>query len=69
MYSYKTCHFIRILKSTYLTMSVLSGLPIVTLSPTQTAQVAFFLLLISSLILGILFANQSQFVKMATVRN
>ncbi len=69
MYSYKTCHFIRILKSAYLTMPVLSGLPIVTLSSTQTAQVAFFLLLISSLILGILFANQSQFVKMATVRN
>ncbi len=69
MYPYKTCHFIRILKSAYLTMPVLSGLPIVTLSSTQTAQVAFFLLLISSLILGILFANQSQFVKMATVRN
>lgn len=69
MYPNKTCHFIRILKSTYLTMSVLSGLPIVTLSPTQTAQGTFFLLLISSLILGILFANQSQFVKMATVRN
>lgn len=69
MYPYKTYHFTCILKSAYLTMSVLSGLPIVTLSPTQTAQGTFFLLLISSLILGILFANQSQFVKMATVRN
>lgn len=69
MYPYETYHFICILKSAYLPMSVLSGLPIVTLSSTQTAQVAFFLLLISSLILGILFANQSQFVKMATVRN
>lgn len=69
MYPYKNYHFTCILKSAYLPMSVLSGLPIVTLSYTQTAQAIFFLLLISSLILGILFANQSQFVKMATVRN
>lgn len=69
MYPYKICHFTCILKSAYLPISVLSGLPIVTLSSTQTAQGTFFLLLISSLILGILFANQSQFVKMATVRN
>lgn len=40
MYPYKTYHFICILKSAYLPMSVLSGLPIVTLSPTQTKLMA-----------------------------
>lgn len=40
MYPYKTYHFTCILKSAYLPMSVLSGLPIVTLSYTQTKLMA-----------------------------